>query len=79
MRVGLVADVPEDLVLGRVQQRVQRDRDLAHPEVGAEVAADLADRVDDVLADLLGDLLELLLRQAVEVLRAVDAIQEAVR
>ncbi len=48
------------------------------PEVGAEVAADLADRVDDVLPNLLGDLLELVLAQAVEVLRAVDAIQEAV-
>ena len=56
VRVGLVADVPEDLVARRVQQRVQRDRELARAEVGAEVAADLADRVDDVLADLLRDL-----------------------
>jgi hypothetical protein len=43
------------------------------------VAADLTDRVDDVLPDLLGDLLELVLRQTVKVLWAVDAIQEAVR
>ena len=77
MRVGLVADVPEDLVARRVQQRVQRDRELAGAEVGAEVPADLADRVDDVLADLLGDLRELLLGEVVEVLRAVDAVEEA--
>src|SRR6185295_3424255 len=77
VRVGLVPDVPEDLVLRGVQQRVQRDRDLAHPEVGAEVAADLADRVDDVLAHLLGDLLELVLRQDVEVPGAVDRVQKA--
>ena len=57
VRVGLVADVPEDLVARRVQQRVQGDGELAGAEVGAEVAADLPDRVDDVLADLLGDLL----------------------
>ena len=61
VRVGLVADVPEDLVLRRVEQRVQRDRQLAGAEVRAEVAADLADRVDDVLAHLLRELRELLL------------------
>ena len=59
VRVGLVADVPEDLVARRVEQAVQRDRELAGAEVGAEVAADLADRVDDQLADLLRELLEL--------------------
>ena len=77
VRIGLVADVPEDLVARRVEQRVQRDGQLAGAEVGAEVAADLADRVDDVLADLLGDLHELVLGEAVEVLRAVDAVEEA--
>jgi hypothetical protein len=51
--IGLVADVPEDLVARGVEQAVQRDRELAGPEVGAEVAADLADHVDDQLAHLL--------------------------
>ena len=77
VRVGLVADVPEDLVRRGVQQGVQRDGDLARPEVGAEVAADLADGVDQQLADLLGDLRQLVLRQAVEVLGSVDAVEEA--
>ena len=58
--IGLVADVPEDLVPRRVEQAVQGDGELAGAEVGAEVAADLADRVDDQLAHLLRDLLELL-------------------
>ena len=75
--VGLVADVPDDLVRRRVQQRVQRHRQLAGAEVGAEVPADLADRVDDVLAHLLGDLDELVLAELVEVLGAVDAIEDA--
>ena len=64
VRVGLVADVPEDLVPRRVEQRVQGDRDLAGAEVGAEVAADLPHRVDQELADLLGDLRELRPRSA---------------
>ena len=45
-------------------------------EVRPEVAADLAHRVDQQLADLLGDLRELVLGEAVEVLRAVDAVEE---
>ena len=76
VRVGLVADVPHDLVARRVEQRVHRDGDLARAEVGAEVAADLPDRVDQQLADLLRDLLQLVLGQAVQVLGAVDAVEE---
>src|SRR5206468_3362399 len=76
VRVGLVADVPEHLVLRRVEQRVQRDGELARAEVRPEVPADLAHRVDDVLADLLGHLHELLVGELVEVLRAVDAVEE---
>ena len=78
VRVGLVADVPQDLVARRVEQRVQRDGQLAGPEVGAEVPADLADRVDDVLAHLLGDLGELVLAAARGGPGAVDAVEDAV-
>ena len=74
--IGLVADVPEDLVAGRIEQRVERDRDLAGPEVGAEMAADLPHGVDDVLAHLLGHLLQLVVGQAVKVLGTGDGWQE---
>ncbi len=74
--IGLVADVPEDLVVGRIEQRVQRDGELAGAEVGAEVAPDLPHGRDDVLAHLLGYLLQLLVGQAVQVLGAVDAVEE---
>ena len=57
---------------------MQRDGQLAGAEVRAEVAADLADGVDDVLAHLLGDLDELVVGEVVEVLRAVDAVEDAV-
>ncbi len=61
VRVSLMADVPQDLVLGRLEHRVQRYRQLARAEIRAEVPADLTDRVDDVLAHLLRELCELLL------------------
>ncbi len=70
-----MADVPEDLVRGGFQQRVQRHGELAGPEVRPEVAADLADGVDDVLADLLGELGELLVREAFQVIGTVDVLE----
>ena len=76
VRIGLVAHVPEDLVARRVQQRVQRDGDLARPEVGAEVATDLPHRVDDVGADLLGQRLQLVVVETVQVLGLVDSVEE---
>src|SRR5262249_9224182 len=77
VRIRLMADVPQDLVRRGVEQRVQRDRELARPEGGAEVAADLADGGDDVRPDLAGDLRELILVEVVQVLRAVDPVEEA--
>ena len=76
MRVGLVPDVPQDLVARGLQHRVQRDGELAGAEVGAEVPADLTNRVDDVLADLLRDLDQLRLAQLVQVRRTIDAIEQ---
>jgi hypothetical protein len=76
VRVGLVADVPEDLVGGRVEQAVEGDGELAGAQVGAEMAADLADRVDDVGAHLLRDLLQLGVVEAVQVLRPLDPGQQ---
>ena len=55
---------------------MQRDRQLAGAEVGAEVAADLADRVDDVAAHLLRDLLQLLVVEPVQVVGAVDPLEQ---
>ena len=77
VRVGLVADVPEDLVLRRVEQRVERDGELAGAEIRAEVAADLADGVDDRLANLLRDLLKLRLAQRVEIPGPLDSVEQA--
>ncbi len=77
VRVGLMAHVPDDLVLRRVDEAVENRRQLAHSEVCAEVPADLADRVDDQLAHLLRYLLELVVIQLVQVLGLVDVVEKA--
>ena len=52
VRVRLVAGVPHDPVARRLEQPVQRDRDLDDAERGPEVAAGDGDGADDRLADL---------------------------
>jgi hypothetical protein len=51
---------------------MQRDRELARAQVGAEVTADLPDGVDYVRAHLLGEVLKLLLGELVQILRSLD-------
>ena len=46
VRVGLVADVPDDAVVGGVEHVVQRHRQLDHPQPRAEMPARDRDRVD---------------------------------
>ena len=77
MRIGLVADVPEDLVARGLEQAVQRHRQLAGAEVGAEVPADAADHVDDQLARLLRELLQLGIAEAREVGGLLDGVQQS--
>ena len=73
VRIGLVAGVPDDPVARRLEQPVERDRELDDAEAAAEVAAGRRDGRDDRLADLGGEPVELGGGQAAEVGRAVSA------
>ncbi|MCW0449647.1 hypothetical protein NB706_002481 [Xanthomonas sacchari] len=55
VRIGLVADVPHQLVDRRVVEVVQGDGEFDHAQPGAEVAAALADALDQKGAQFLGD------------------------
>ena len=46
VRIGLVADVPDDDVAWRLEHMVQRNRQLDHAQARAQVSARLGDRVD---------------------------------
>ena len=59
VRVGLVAGVPHDPVARRLEQAMERDRQLDDAQRRAEVAAGVRDGRDDRLADLQRELGEL--------------------
>ena len=76
VRIGLMADVPDDAVARRVEQVVQRDGQLDHAEAGAEMAAGDGDRVDRLGAQFVGDLPELALVEPPQIVGGVDLVEE---
>ena len=76
VRIGLMADVPDDAVARRVEDVVQRDRQFDHAEAGAQMAAGDRDRIDGLGAQFVGDLPELALVEPPQVVRGVDLIKQ---
>ena len=58
VRIGLVTDVPDQLVIGRVKNVVKGHRELDDAEARAEMTAGDGDRVDRFSAQLIGNLLQ---------------------
>ena len=76
MRIGLVADVPDQPVGRGVEHVVHRDGQLDHAEPRAEVAAGRADRVDHLGAQLVGQLAQALAVELAQLRRSVDGIEQ---
>ncbi len=76
MRIGLVADVPDQLVDGRVEHIVQRHRQFDHAEPGAEMAAGLRHGIDQFGAQLVGELRQVGFRQLAQVGRELDTVEQ---
>ena len=45
VRVGLMGNIPDNLILWRIENMMESDRQFDDPQVGSDVAADLADFV----------------------------------
>src|SRR3954452_12082794 len=60
VRIGLMADVPDQPVARRVEDVMDRGRQFDDAEAGSKMAAGDRDRVDGFLAQLVGDLTELI-------------------
>ncbi len=76
VRIGLVADVPDDDVVRRVEHVVQGDRQLDHAQARAQVPAGVGDRVDGLQPQLVGQLLQLCEVQALHVRGRVDGVEQ---
>ena len=76
VRVGLVADVPDDAVARRVEQIMQRDRQLDYAEAGAEMAAGDRDGIDRLLTQLIGELAQLRPIEAAEIFGGRTLIEQ---
>src|SRR6266481_6748329 len=55
VRIALVADVPNQSVAGRIEDMMQRNRQLDHAEAGAKMPAGLGYRVDEIMSQLVGN------------------------
>ncbi len=73
MGIGLVAHVPDDLVLGGVKDVMQGDGEFHHPQAGGEVPAGHGDRGDDLVANLPGQLRQELRGDLLQVHRTADS------
>ena len=76
MHVRLVPGVEHDRVARRLEDPVDRDRQLDDAEVRAEVSAGLRHGCHEVLADLASQLLELFGTQRVEVAWSGDGLEQ---
>ncbi len=76
VRIGLVADVPDQPVGRGVEHIMQRDGQFDHAEAGAEMAAGDGDRVDRLLPQLVGDLPQLVPFEAPEMFGGLDLVEQ---
>ena len=67
VRVGLMADVPDQFVAGRVEYIMQRDGELDHAKRRSQMPTGHRHCRDDLLAELVGKLRQLIFRQPTEV------------
>jgi hypothetical protein len=67
VRIGLMADVPDQLVVRRVEHIVKRHGELDDAECRAEMSAGDRHRRDRLLAQLVGELRELVLGEPSQV------------
>src|SRR6266849_1901939 len=74
--IALMAGVEDQLIAWRVEDVVQRERQLDDAEVSAKVATDLRDDLDDPFADLLCKLGKLAAIELANVSRSVDVIEQ---
>ncbi|CAB4733756.1 unannotated protein [freshwater metagenome] len=72
VHVRLMAGIPEDGVLGRLEHTVQSERELHGAEVGSEVAAGLTDGLHHEVTNLPGQIGEFRVGERLQVFGRTD-------
>ena len=76
VRIGLVADIPDQPIFGRVEDVVQGDRQFDDAEPGAEMAAGDRHCIDKLGAQFAGQLRQIGFGQRTQVGRDADLVQQ---
>mmetsp|Transcript_3378 Transcript_3378/g.6828 ORF Transcript_3378/g.6828 Transcript_3378/m.6828 type:complete len:166 (+) Transcript_3378:851-1348(+) len=76
VRVALVGHVPDDVVLGHVEDVVQGHGELDDAEGGGEVPARFGDGLDELPSEFVGQLFEFSHVEAFHVAGVVDGIED---
>ena len=77
--VGLMADIPDDAIMGRVEHGVQRHGQFNHAQTSTKVATGHRDRVDHLGAQLVGQLPQVLARHGAQIGRGIDGVEQRCR
>jgi hypothetical protein len=75
MRIGLMANVPDQPVLGRVEDPVQSNRQLDNAKTGAKMPTRHGNRVNHFGPQLVGELRKIALRQLTKIVWRPNAIE----
>ena len=76
VRIGLMADIPDQLVARRIENGMDRHRHLDHTQPRAEMPTRLADRPDGFRAQLIGKAAQLRIAHPLEVGRRGHAVEQ---
>ena len=76
MRIGLVADIPNQPVVRRIENIMQGNRELDHAESRPEMAARHRDRVDRLATQFVGHLGEIAFIQAPQIGGRGDRVEQ---
>ena len=74
--VCLVSDVPDQAVIRRIEEIVERNRKLDNAKTRPQMAARHRNRVDQLRPQLIGDLAKLIGVQFTKVFRAFNGVEE---
>ena len=75
VRIGLMADVPQQPVARRVEDRMDRDGQFDHAQRRAQMAAGDRDRIDGLGPQLVGELTQLFGGEVAQIGRVANAVE----